>query len=140
MNKAEIYHGFISSNEFHRFLERKGREKKSWEFTLTSAALLDWAALAQDLSYKYPLAFVEMNGVHYVLAHKTLLTKADALGYRPPTGEAEILRILSNFEIYDIYKDSDKGLWVGWAQLVKKARWPEEFSKKLHVKVDMPVI
>ena len=108
-----------------------------YQFHSLSESDIDWNRIAQDLSSKNPLAFVDAgNGEQCVVVYDMFVDKAFECDIFPPD---------TNYwhnggSIFTTYRlgKSTFSDWVNWAREVKKAKWSD--GRKAVVTVSLPKI
>ena len=112
-------------------------KSNKYQFHSLSESDIDWNRIAQDLSSKNPLAFVDAgNGEQYVVVHDILVDKAFQCDIKVP----EIVDLYDFGNIFTNYRleESTFNDWVNWAREVKKAKWP--VGRKAVVTVSLPKV
>ena len=108
-----------------------------YQFHSLSESDIDWNRIAQDLSNKNPLAFVDAgNGEQYVVVYEMLVDKAFQCDIEMI--EQDVYE--QQGDKYEVYKltTSTFSDWVNWAKEVKKAKWP--VGRKAVVTVSLPKV
>ena len=110
-------------------------KSNKYQFHSLSESDIDWNRIAQDLSSKNPLAFVDAgNGEQYVVVYDMLAYKA----YECDIQMVAEVHVTSNaFTVYKLDGDTFSD-WISWAKKVKQAMWP--VGRKAVVTVSLPKV
>lgn len=112
-------------------------KSNKYQFHSLSESDIDWNRIAQDLSSKNPLAFVDAgNGEQYVVVYDLFANKAFECDI--DMIEFDIHR--HRCDCFEVYKLTTSTLsdWVNWAKEVKKAKW--SVGRKAVVTVSLPKV
>jgi hypothetical protein len=133
-------------------IAKRGKQKTatSWTFNAPADYLIDYERIANELSYKHPVAIVKRGkNLHEILIHKSIVEKATALGYNivtcPPsptlfkqTCTSYRVAINQNASNHDDYERL--GEWLEWVKEVKAKNHVGVFTKTLQqVTVQLPL-
>ena len=112
-------------------------KSNKYQFHSLSESDIDWNRIAQDLSSKNPLAFVDAgNGEQYVVVYDLFASKAFQCDIEMV--EQDVYE--HQCDCFEVYKltTSTYSDWVNWAKEVKKAMWPA--GRKAVVTVSLPKV
>lgn len=110
-------------------------KSNKYQFHSLSESDIDWNRIAQDLSNKNPLAFVDAgNGEQYVVVYEMLVDKAFQCDI---SVNEDVYESGNTFAVYKL-EDTTFSDWVNWAKEVKKAMWP--VGRKAVVTVSLPKV
>ena len=112
-------------------------KSNKYQFHSLSESDIDWNRIAQDLSSKNPLAFVDAgNGEQYVVVYDLFASKA----FECDIEMIEIDVYEHHCDCFEVYKltTSTFSDWVNWAKKVKQAMWP--IGRKAVVTVSLPKV
>ena len=112
-------------------------KSNKYQFHSISESDIDWNRIAQDLSNKNPLAFVDAgNGEQYVVVYDLFASKSFECDIE--VIEQDVYE--HHCDKYEVYKltTSTFSDWVNWAKEVKKAMWP--IGRKAVVTVSLPKV
>ena len=110
-------------------------KSNKYQFHSLSESDIDWNRIAQDLSNKNPLAFVDAgNGEQYVIVYRMLFDKAFQCGIAV---DEDMYESGNTFAVYKL-EDTTFSDWINWAKEVKKAKWSA--GRKAVVTVSLPKV
>jgi hypothetical protein len=108
----------------------------SWTFNAPTDYLIDYERIANELSYKHPVAIVKRGKtLHEILIHKSIVEKAKALGYSitanlvKQTCTSYRVVVNHNAGSHDDYERL--GEWLEWVKEVKARNHVQVFTKPL---------
>ena len=141
---------FLDSNDKFHFInlnnvkplkstkEKVMTKSNKYQFHSLSESDIDWNRIAQDLSSKNPLAFVDAgNGERYVVVYDLFASKAFECDIEMIELDSDVYEGGYTFAVYKL-EDTTFSDWIDWAKKVKQAMWP--VGRKAVVTVSLPKV
>ena len=113
-------------------------KSNKYQFHSLSESDIDWNRIAQDLSSKNPLAFVDAgNGEQYVVVYDLFASKAFECDIEMIELDSDVYEGGYTFAVYKLEHTTFSD-WVKWGEKVKQAMWP--IGRKAVVTVSLPKV
>jgi hypothetical protein len=116
------------------------KDNSSWTFEITSLEAIDFDMIAETLSYKHPVAFVEAGGKSYALVHDSIGAKALHCKGKPSLigcHEADAWYV-GFATVYVVMEPCTRKAIIDYCKAVKGARWKKAHQCKCTVTVTQP--
>ena len=123
--------------------------KDQWQFEISSEDTINYSLIGADLSYKNPIAFVDLvpicggHTVHRLVIDSSILTKMHkAKGYKSFIKKldqyAEFRAFCDGFEVYDLFDERFKSRVVKLMSAIKAAPYRRQYKLRATAQVSIP--